>query len=89
MTEQIDTNRRGFMKAGAAALALSGLGASGAAAQTTPSSSAASATGRRMLGELEVSELGLGVQNVARTFHTTIPTGLRCTTSSEPRSIGA
>ena len=29
--------------------------------------------GRRMLGNLEVSELGLGVQNMHRTFHTIVP----------------
>lgn len=30
--------------------------------------------GRRKLGKLEVSSVGLGVQNMSRTYHTTIPT---------------
>lgn len=36
-------------------------------------SSIASAGSRRRLGQLEVSSLGLGVQNMARTYQTTIP----------------
>lgn len=32
-----------------------------------------SRTGRRMLGALEVSSIGLGVQNMSRTYQTTIP----------------
>ncbi|MBS1947705.1 MAG: aldo/keto reductase [Bacteroidetes bacterium] len=35
---------------------------------------AASLTGRRKLGTLEVSSVGLGVQNMPRTYQTTIPT---------------
>jgi len=31
------------------------------------------AIGRRRLGKLEVSSIGLGVQNISRTYHTTIP----------------
>ena len=31
------------------------------------------AIGRRRLGKLEVSSIGLGVQNMSRTYHTTIP----------------
>ena len=72
MSNRIDRNRRSLLQAGAAALALSGLTATRASAQATASSSA-TAMGRRNLGDLEVSELGLGVQNVARTFQTTIP----------------
>jgi aryl-alcohol dehydrogenase-like predicted oxidoreductase len=47
-----------------------------AAAQATgPGSSAAAppATARRRLGTLEVSSVGLGVQNMSRTYQTTIP----------------
>ena len=72
MSNRIDRNRRSLLQAGAAALALSGLTATRTSAQATASSSA-TAMGRRNLGDLEVSELGLGVQNVARTFQTTIP----------------
>ena len=72
MSNRIDRNRRSLLQAGAAALALSGMTATRVSAQATASSSA-TAMGRRNLGDLEVSELGLGVQNVARTFQTTIP----------------
>jgi Predicted oxidoreductases (related to aryl-alcohol dehydrogenases) len=44
--------------------------ASGAAALT---SGTAAAVGRRKLGTLEVSSVGLGVQNMSRTYQTTIP----------------
>lgn len=30
-------------------------------------------TGRRKLGSLEVSSMGLGVQNMSRTYYTTVP----------------
>jgi aryl-alcohol dehydrogenase-like predicted oxidoreductase len=65
--------RRGFLTGAtvaAAGMALGGLGASTAKAQTAAGTVA---EGRRMLGRLDVSEIGLGVQNVARTFQTTIP----------------
>jgi aryl-alcohol dehydrogenase-like predicted oxidoreductase len=42
------------------------------AASTQPPAAAA-AMGRRKLGPLEVSSIGLGVQNMSRTYHTTIP----------------
>ena len=46
-----------------------------AAAQTAASSAAVStAPGRRKLGSLEVSSIGLGVQNMHRTYQQTIPT---------------
>ncbi|WP_415921667.1 aldo/keto reductase [Tateyamaria sp. SN6-1] len=70
MTNPINTTRRSLLTAGAAALALSGLSAQRVAAQSTPSSAP---QGRRMLGALEVSAMGLGVQNHSRTFHTTVP----------------
>ena len=70
--------RRGFLGAAgslAAAPLLAGTG-SQAAAQTKGSGSdaAAQASGRRKLGSLEVSSVGLGVQNMSRTYQTTIPT---------------
>jgi aryl-alcohol dehydrogenase-like predicted oxidoreductase len=45
--------------------------AQGAASSTPP---ATQPIGRRRLGSLEVSSIGLGVQNMSRTYHTTIPT---------------
>ncbi|MEM9431421.1 MAG: aldo/keto reductase [Pseudomonadota bacterium] len=53
----------------AAAVAAVALGTTRAAGQT----SAPTGPGRRMLGSLEVSDLGLGVQNMHRTFHTLVP----------------
>jgi aryl-alcohol dehydrogenase-like predicted oxidoreductase len=57
-----------FLAAGALAVAPL-IGA--AQAQTTPA--AAPAAGRRSLGALEVSSIGLGVQNMSRTYQRTIP----------------
>ncbi|MFL4472175.1 aldo/keto reductase [Tateyamaria armeniaca] len=71
MTDPINPTRRSILTAGAAALALGGLSATRTAAQATNAVSAPQ--GRRMLGALEVSAIGLGVQNHSRTFHTTIP----------------
>jgi aryl-alcohol dehydrogenase-like predicted oxidoreductase len=71
----LDTQKRHFFKATAAAasgVALGGtalLGSASAQAQTR----AGQLTGRRKLGPLEVSSIGLGVQNMARTYQTTIP----------------
>lgn len=66
--------RRTILTAGAAAAALGGLAATRAAAQTADAPTASPAPpGRRMLGGLEVSELGLGVQNMHRTFTTLVP----------------
>lgn len=47
--------------------------ASSAAAPPTPLEKAATVKGRRKLGSLEVSSVGLGVQNMHRTYQTTIP----------------
>ena len=73
-----DLTRRKFVVGTAAAIAAapfvtSGLySASGAAVSTL--ASAAKVSGRRKLGSLEVSSVGLGVQNMSRTYQTTIPT---------------
>jgi aryl-alcohol dehydrogenase-like predicted oxidoreductase len=71
-----EIGRRSFLSAGGA-LALAPLLGSGSAvqAQTPPTRRAAPATpgGRRKLGTLEVSSVGIGVQNMSRTFQTTIP----------------
>ena len=68
--DDIDKARRSFLAGGALSVAAATLGGSQVAAQSVRSAVPA---GRRMLGELEVSELGLGVQNVHRTFHSIVP----------------
>lgn len=79
MTEEskIDAGRRGFMGVVASLTAASLLSSTSrqASAQTTVPGSKATAplAGRRRLGALEVSSLGLGVQNMSRTYQTTIP----------------
>ena len=69
--------RRGFLGiAGTfAAAALFERTSSQLAAQTPGSSNnaAAQVSGRRRLGSLEVSSIGLGVQNMSRTYQTTVP----------------
>ncbi|MBM2578128.1 aldo/keto reductase [Jannaschia sp. Os4] len=67
---EIDPLRRGLLAGVPLTAAALALGAGGAAAQQAAS---APAPGRRMLGGLETSELGLGVQNMHRTFHTIVP----------------
>lgn len=64
--------RRGLLAA-AGALAASPLllGDGGASAET--SGATAPAPGRRRLGQLEVSSLGIGAQNMSRTYQTTVP----------------
>ncbi|ESQ89252.1 hypothetical protein ABAC460_13220 [Asticcacaulis sp. AC460] len=48
--------------------------ATGVAPLASPSSAqAAPGVGRRKLGTLEVSAVGIGVQNMSRTYHTTVP----------------
>src|SRR5687767_9569680 len=79
------TDRRGFI----AKSMFAGAGlAAGSLALTTQASNADAQTarpgttrgnvsdaklGRRRLGKLEVSSVGLGVQNMSRTYHTTVP----------------
>ena len=69
--------RRGFLAAGGGLATVPLLGVTGpqALAQATGSGSSAAyrMSGRRKLGSLEVSSLGLGVQNMSRTYQTTIP----------------
>lgn len=65
----INSRRRAILASVPAAIAAATFGGTQVAAQTTTPS----APGRRMLGNLEVSELGLGVQNMHRTFHTIVP----------------
>jgi aryl-alcohol dehydrogenase-like predicted oxidoreductase len=73
---RLEVGRRGFVGAAGSLAAMSLLGAgSRAAAQTTGlgSNAGAQVRGRRKLGKLEVSSVGLGVQNMSRTYQTTIP----------------
>ena len=79
MTEErrIGTGRRGFMGAAGSLAAASLLGTTkaqaAAGATGTKGNAETPATGRRRLGALEVSSVGLGVQNMSRTYQTTIP----------------
>jgi len=71
-------SRRQFLY-GAAAVAAAPLlashppASSGAAVPAITPGNAPTLSGRRMLGSLEVSAVGLGVQNMSRTYQTTIP----------------
>ena len=69
-------SRRKFL-AGAAALSAAPLitsrvHAASSAAASAPAK-APTVSGRRKLGTLEVSSVGLGVQNMSRTYYTTVP----------------
>ena len=72
-----ELGRRGFLGAAGSLAAISLLGGRNAQAsgQTAGArgSVAAQASGRRKLGRLEISSVGLGVQNMSRTYQTTIP----------------
>ena len=68
--------RRGFLSTAGSLAAVPLLGArdSQASARVPGSGDAAAlAPGQRKLGTLEVSSVGLGVQNMTRTYQTTIP----------------
>jgi aryl-alcohol dehydrogenase-like predicted oxidoreductase len=78
-TERTSTlGRRGLLGAAgslAAAPLLAGAGSQASAqAVGDAGGAAARASERRKLGSLEVSSVGLGVQNMSRTYQTTIPT---------------
>jgi aryl-alcohol dehydrogenase-like predicted oxidoreductase len=78
-TERTSTlGRRGLLGAAgslAAAPLLAGAGSQASAqAVGDAGGTAAGASERRKLGSLEVSSVGLGVQNMSRTYQTTIPT---------------
>ena len=72
-----DMGRRGFLGAAASLAAGSILAGQGSQASgQTPASASSAAThvsGRRKLGALDVSSVGLGVQNMSRTYQTTVP----------------
>ncbi|KQQ75676.1 aldo/keto reductase [Xanthomonas sp. Leaf131] len=80
-TDQTDTHRRRLLM-GAAALAAAPLAGALVAGQASAASRVTSAraadtspalTPRRKLGTLEVSAVGLGVQNMSRTYQPTVP----------------
>lgn len=79
MASKVEISRRLLLGAmGSAAIApvlanaATTLGAA-AAVDTSTAHRPQSSTGRRKLGALEVSSIGLGVQNMSRTYQTTIP----------------
>lgn len=76
-THKADPNRRKFLAGMAAApmIAATSLPANAqhGAQGVGQGSGAATVSGRRKLGTLEVSSVGLGVQNMHRTYQTTIP----------------
>jgi len=69
-------NRRNLLLAagGLAATAQSGVALAQTSAPPASPGTTSSAIGRRKLGSLEVSSVGLGVQNMSRTYQQTIPT---------------
>ena len=71
----IEQGRRRFLGAAGSVAALSLLGGTGvqAVGQSASGSVAAQTSGRRKLGRLDVSSVGLGVQNMSRTYQTTVP----------------
>jgi aryl-alcohol dehydrogenase-like predicted oxidoreductase len=74
--EKPGIGRRGFLgTAGslAAASLVGGTNSSAEAQTTAAASNAPHVSGRRKLGRLEVSSVGLGVQNVSRKYETTVP----------------
>jgi aryl-alcohol dehydrogenase-like predicted oxidoreductase len=78
--EDVGTGRRGFISrtlfaaAGSLALAASRNQASAHTGRRNNTKGAAnSSIGRRRLGKLEVSSVGLGVQNMSRKYETTVP----------------
>lgn len=75
MTNPIETSRRGFLGATGTLAAIPLIGS--ALAQSTAEVrgfSGATISQRRKLGSLEVSAVGLGVQNMSRNYQTTVPT---------------
>jgi len=74
--EAMRPSRRQVLQAGVALAAASLLPSNVAGAQAKPERRAPRPTveARRRLGSLEVSSIGLGVQNMSRTYQTTIPT---------------
>lgn len=75
MTQGLELNRRNLLLAAGALAAAANVGGAPAKAATESSTvSVGGDIGRRKLGSLEVSSIGIGVQNMSRTYQTTIPT---------------
>jgi aryl-alcohol dehydrogenase-like predicted oxidoreductase len=68
-----DLSRRRFIVGAAVAAAPAAFLNLAGGAEVSNSSSPATVIGRRKLGSLEVSSIGLGVQNMHRTYQTTVP----------------
>lgn len=72
-----EISRRGLLGAAGGLAAVPLLGAAGARAEVLTAGAvrypATNASDRRRLGSLEVSAIGIGVQNMSRTYQTTIP----------------
>ncbi len=76
MTERPNLARRAFLLSTGSLAALSFVGCKGSppsAQQTRADATSAGVIGRRRLGPLEVSSVGLGCQNVSRTYQNTVP----------------
>lgn len=79
MTSKEDSknNRRGFLLAAGSLAATPLVAQAGGQAKVMDAAAAGAKStqlsGRRKLGKLEVSSVGLGVQNMSRTYQTTIP----------------
>jgi aryl-alcohol dehydrogenase-like predicted oxidoreductase len=74
---ELELSRRGLLLVAgtlAATANVSGAHAQTTAQQNVPTAASASEIGRRKLGSLEVSSVGLGVQNMSRTYQQTVPT---------------
>lgn len=71
----MDTQKRNFFKASVVAASGVAVGGAGLLGHANAQAQARTGqlTGRRKLGQLEVSSIGLGVQNMARTYQTTVP----------------
>lgn len=65
--------RRGFLLAAGSLAAAPLTGHATVAGATAGAAGSVQLAGRRMLGKLEVSSIGLGVQNMSRTYQTLVP----------------
>ena len=75
-SESMSMSRRGLVAAAGALAAVPLIAGASAQAQEAKATTAPAPTNpqRRMLGTLEVSSIGLGVQNMSRNYQTTVPT---------------
>ena len=70
--QRVDAGRRALFGMGLTLSAVAAIPAP-ALAQSRPAAAPNASVGRRRLGALEVSSVGIGVQNMSRTYQTTIP----------------